>query len=75
VAEPTAPMRPLTTPSRPWKFAPRGNAKRRRKVFGKQLEYLLVNLRHPSLRAKKLEGPNDLWQARVKPELAVLLQD
>jgi mRNA-degrading endonuclease RelE of RelBE toxin-antitoxin system len=28
-----------------------------RKVFGKQLEFLLVNLRNPSLRAKKLEGP------------------
>ena len=36
-----------------------------RKAFGKQLEFLLVNLRHPSLRAKKLEGSDDLWQARV----------
>jgi mRNA interferase RelE/StbE len=36
-----------------------------RKAFGKQLEFLLANLRHPSLRAKKLEGSEDLWQARV----------
>ncbi len=36
-----------------------------RKTFGKQLEFLLANPRHPSLRAKKLEGSDDLWQARV----------
>jgi len=36
-----------------------------RKAFGKQLEFLLVNPRHPSPRAKKLEGSDDLWQARV----------
>lgn len=36
-----------------------------RKAFAKQLDYLLTNLRHPSLRAKKLEGPEALWQARV----------
>jgi mRNA interferase RelE/StbE len=36
-----------------------------RKAFGKQLELLLTNLRHPSLRAKKLEGHDDLWQARI----------
>jgi mRNA interferase RelE/StbE len=36
-----------------------------RKAFGKQLEFLLANSRHPSLRAKKLEGSDDLWQARV----------
>jgi mRNA-degrading endonuclease RelE of RelBE toxin-antitoxin system len=36
-----------------------------RKAFGKQLAFLLENPRHPSLRAKKLEGSDDLWQARV----------
>ena len=36
-----------------------------RRAFRKQLEFLLVNHRHPSLRAKKLEGSDDLWQARV----------
>lgn len=36
-----------------------------RKAFGKQLVFLLENPRHPSLRAKKLEGSDALWQARV----------
>jgi len=36
-----------------------------RKAFGKQLVFLLENSRHPSLRSKKLEGHDDLWQARV----------
>src|SRR2546428_1503213 len=30
-----------------------------------ELGLLLHNLRHPSLRAKKYDEPNDLWQARV----------
>lgn len=33
--------------------------------FDKQLRYLLINLRHPSLRAKKYDETNDVWQARV----------
>jgi mRNA interferase RelE/StbE len=36
-----------------------------RKAFAKQLDYLLANLRHPSLRAKKYDASDDLWQARV----------
>jgi len=36
-----------------------------RRAFGKQLAFLLEHPRHPSLRAKKLEGYDDLWQARV----------
>ena len=36
-----------------------------RKAYAKQLDYLLVNLRHPSLRAKKFDASNNLWQARV----------
>ncbi len=31
----------------------------------KQLDYLLKNLRHPSLRAKKFDVTENLWQARV----------
>jgi mRNA-degrading endonuclease RelE of RelBE toxin-antitoxin system len=31
----------------------------------KQLAFLLSNLRHPSLRAKKYDEANDIWQARV----------
>jgi mRNA interferase RelE/StbE len=36
-----------------------------RKAFKKQLAFLLTNLQHPSLRAKKYDEANDLWQARV----------
>lgn len=36
-----------------------------RKVFKKQLGFLLANLRHPSLHAKKYDESRDVWQARV----------
>ena len=36
-----------------------------RKAFAKQLGFLLNQLTHPSLRAKKLDEANDIWQARV----------
>ena len=36
-----------------------------RKVFAKQLDLLLANFRHPSLRAKKFDRSEDVWQARV----------
>lgn len=31
----------------------------------KQLALLAANLRHPSLRAKKYEGEDNLWQGRI----------
>ena len=31
----------------------------------KQLALLLQNLRHPSVRAKKYDEKNDIWQGRV----------
>ena len=34
-------------------------------AFQKQLLLLVQNLRHPSLRAKKYDEGQDLWQARV----------
>ena len=34
-------------------------------AFYKQTEYLRKNIRHPSLRAKKYGGTDDVWQARV----------
>jgi mRNA interferase RelE/StbE len=37
----------------------------RKAKFDKQLAFLLSNLRHPSLRAKKYDETNDIWQARV----------
>jgi hypothetical protein len=36
-----------------------------KKAFDKQLRFLLVDLRHPSLRAKKYDASTNLWQARV----------
>jgi mRNA interferase RelE/StbE len=35
------------------------------KAFGKQLELLLQNFRHPSLRTKKYDKTKGIWQARV----------
>jgi plasmid maintenance system killer protein len=34
-------------------------------AFGKQARLLVADLHHPSLRAKKYKGAEDLWQARV----------
>jgi mRNA-degrading endonuclease RelE of RelBE toxin-antitoxin system len=36
-----------------------------RKAFDKQIGFLLENLNHPSLRAKKYHEALGLWQARV----------
>ena len=35
------------------------------KKFKKQLKFLISDIRHPSLRAKKYDESSDLWQARV----------
>lgn len=35
------------------------------KAFDKQARLLAANLQHPSLRAKKYDEAEDLWQARV----------
>src|SRR5258708_21378587 len=35
------------------------------RAFWKQSRFLLQNLHHPSLRAKKFDAANDVWQARV----------
>lgn len=36
-----------------------------RKAFAKQLRFLLLNLGHSSLRAKKYNEALDIWQGRV----------
>jgi mRNA interferase RelE/StbE len=36
-----------------------------RRIFYKQLRFLMENLQHPSLHAKKYDESRDLWQARV----------
>ena len=38
------------------------------RLFGKQLAYLLRDLRHPSLRAKKYDERRGLWQARINDD-------
>lgn len=35
------------------------------KKFWKQLKFLLSDIRHPSLRAKKYNETNNIWQARI----------
>ena len=35
------------------------------KKFDKQLNYLLQNIRHPSLQAKKYDKEKGIWQAKV----------
>lgn len=35
------------------------------KAFRKQAAFLLEDIRHPSLRAKKFNETEDVWQARV----------
>lgn len=39
------------------------------KKFWKQLKFLLHDIRHPSLRAKKYNETNDVWQARVDQDI------
>lgn len=36
-----------------------------RNKFDKQINYLLQDLRHPSVRAKKKQGETDVWEGRV----------
>ncbi len=36
-----------------------------RQAFYKQASFLVGDLHHPSLRAKKFDESNDVWQARV----------
>lgn len=36
-----------------------------RHALDKQIDFLAVNLRHPSLQAKKFDVAGDIWQARI----------
>ena len=36
-----------------------------RKAFDKQTKFLVENLQHPSLHAKKYDEATDMWQARI----------
>ena len=39
-----------------------------KKAFDKQARLLVENLRHPSLRAKKIDETNGIWQARINKD-------
>lgn len=39
--------------------------------FWKQLNYLLRDIRHPSLRAKKYDESRGIWQARVDKTIRI----
>ena len=55
-------------------FAPRAKRDydnlppRIQRAVDKQLDFLLNNMRHPSLRAKKYDESNDIWQGRVNDD-------
>ncbi|MBI5281789.1 MAG: hypothetical protein HY858_08925 [Candidatus Solibacter usitatus] len=51
-----------------------GAPKEIRQVFDKQSLLLLQNLRYPSLRAKKVDETNDVWQARVSKDWRFIFQ-
>ncbi len=36
-----------------------------RNKFDRQIKYLLQDLRHPSIHAKKKQGAEDIWEGRV----------
>ncbi len=38
------------------------------KAFDKQTRLLAENLRHPSIKAKKIDQTNDVWQGRVSQD-------
>jgi len=38
------------------------------RAFAKQIRLLVENLRHPSLRAKKYDESQNIWQARVNKD-------
>ena len=38
------------------------------KALAKQVLLLVVNFRHPSLRAKKYDEAQDIWQARISKD-------
>jgi hypothetical protein len=38
------------------------------RAFRKQLRFLILNLQHPSLHAKKYDEGRNIWQARVNKD-------
>ncbi len=44
------------------------------RAFKKQITFLLQDIRHPSLRAKKYGGTVDVWQVRVTDNVRFYFQ-
>ena len=40
-----------------------------KRKLAKQTDYLVANIRHPSLRAKKYDESRNVWQARVDRDI------
>lgn len=38
------------------------------RAFDKQIKFLVEDIRHPSLRAKKFDEAKDRWQARINQD-------
>jgi mRNA interferase RelE/StbE len=47
---------------------------RLKRAVDKQLNFLLQNIRYPSLRAKKYNKDSDVWQARVNDDYRFYFQ-
>ncbi|OGG58782.1 hypothetical protein A3C86_03370 [Candidatus Kaiserbacteria bacterium RIFCSPHIGHO2_02_FULL_49_16] len=45
-----------------------------KRAFEKQLRFLLSDIRHPSLRAKKYDETRGIWQARVTDNVRFYFQ-
>lgn len=43
-------------------------------AFRKQVQFLIQDIRHPSLRAKKYDEARDIWQARVTGKIRFYFQ-
>ncbi|MBF0343565.1 MAG: type II toxin-antitoxin system RelE/ParE family toxin [Nitrospirae bacterium] len=43
-------------------------------TFDKQLAFLLQDMQHPSLRAKKFDESKDVWQARMNRDYRMYFQ-
>ena len=47
---------------------------RLKRAVDKQFNFLLRNIRYPSLKAKKYDEANDIWQARVNDDYRFYFQ-
>jgi len=45
-----------------------------RKLARKALQNLIINIRYPALRVKKIQGVNKLWEARISRSLRMTFQ-